>query len=295
MSPDRLIYMANQIGKFFHSQGHDKAVPGIAEHIRKFWDPRMRSAIFAHLDAGGAGLDPDVRDAVEALKKTGVRDVPSAFDKIAEHATGFCRRMHALLQRSERGLSAPADPINRAATIHRCSWPYSNPRAPTPGVTKLARPTAAALHLFQTDRYPAHCSRHFSADLWTAELQDHAIGILQLNASSPCRNRTAGSDRAVSAFNRSRATQIEGPSDQLGCRGSDREADAHARCGEWIALASEGQHALAAADPDDESAFREHDGNLTGFGPRGRAETSYACEQGNQGDVYAELFHDFFL
>ena len=41
MSPDRLIYMANQIGKFFQSQGHDKAVPGIAEHIRKFWDPRM--------------------------------------------------------------------------------------------------------------------------------------------------------------------------------------------------------------------------------------------------------------
>ena len=39
MSPDRLIYMANQIGKFFQSQGHDKAVPGIADHIRKFWDP----------------------------------------------------------------------------------------------------------------------------------------------------------------------------------------------------------------------------------------------------------------
>jgi formate dehydrogenase subunit delta len=44
-------------------------VPDIAEHIRKFWDPRMRSAIFAHLDAGGSGLDPDVRDAIEALKK----------------------------------------------------------------------------------------------------------------------------------------------------------------------------------------------------------------------------------
>ena len=38
MSPDRLIHMANQIGKFFQSQGHDKAVPGITEHIRKFWD-----------------------------------------------------------------------------------------------------------------------------------------------------------------------------------------------------------------------------------------------------------------
>jgi formate dehydrogenase subunit delta len=69
MSADRLPYMANQIGKFFQSQGHDKAVAGVAEHIRKFWDPRMRSAIFAHLDAGGAGLDPNVREAIETLKK----------------------------------------------------------------------------------------------------------------------------------------------------------------------------------------------------------------------------------
>ncbi len=68
MSPDRLIYMANQIGKFFQSQGHDKAVPGIAEHIRKFWDPRMRTAILAHLDTGGAGLAPEVREAIATLK-----------------------------------------------------------------------------------------------------------------------------------------------------------------------------------------------------------------------------------
>jgi formate dehydrogenase subunit delta len=68
MSPDRLVYMANQIGAFFKSQGQGKAVPGIAEHIRKFWDPRMRKAILAHLDAGGSGLDPSVRDALETLK-----------------------------------------------------------------------------------------------------------------------------------------------------------------------------------------------------------------------------------
>ena len=30
MSPDRLIYIADQIGTFFKSQGDDKAVPGIA-------------------------------------------------------------------------------------------------------------------------------------------------------------------------------------------------------------------------------------------------------------------------
>jgi formate dehydrogenase subunit delta len=65
---ERLIYMANQIGKFFESQGHDKEVAGVADHIRKFWDPRMRKQILAHLDAGGAGLDPNVRDAIEKLK-----------------------------------------------------------------------------------------------------------------------------------------------------------------------------------------------------------------------------------
>ena len=69
MSPDRLIYMANQIGKFFASQGAGKAVPGIAEHIKKFWDPRMKSAILAHLDKGGEGLEPAVRDAIATLKK----------------------------------------------------------------------------------------------------------------------------------------------------------------------------------------------------------------------------------
>jgi formate dehydrogenase subunit delta len=69
MSPDRLVYMANQIGRFFEAQRADEVVPGIANHIKKFWDPRMRKAISAHLDAGGAGLDPDVRDAIATLQR----------------------------------------------------------------------------------------------------------------------------------------------------------------------------------------------------------------------------------
>jgi len=69
MSHDnKLVYMANQIGKFFASQGPEQAVTGTAEHIKKFWDPRMRAAIFAHLAEGGAGLDPNVRAALEKLK-----------------------------------------------------------------------------------------------------------------------------------------------------------------------------------------------------------------------------------
>jgi formate dehydrogenase subunit delta len=68
MSPDKLVYMANQIGKFFTAQREDKAVPLIADHLVKFWDPRMRRQIIAHLANGGTGLDPLVRKALEELQ-----------------------------------------------------------------------------------------------------------------------------------------------------------------------------------------------------------------------------------
>ncbi|MEW6639807.1 MAG: formate dehydrogenase subunit delta [Pseudomonadota bacterium] len=73
MSPDRLVHMANQIGSFFKSQGEARALPGIAEHINKFWDPRMRSAILAHWEAGGDGLDPLVRNAMVGVRKPGAQ------------------------------------------------------------------------------------------------------------------------------------------------------------------------------------------------------------------------------
>jgi len=66
MSHDRLVYMANQIGKFFAHEKEDQAVAAISDHIRKFWDPRMRKQILAELDT--AELDPRVRRAVEQLK-----------------------------------------------------------------------------------------------------------------------------------------------------------------------------------------------------------------------------------
>jgi formate dehydrogenase subunit delta len=67
-TPDKLVYMANQIGMFFTAQDTETASAKIAEHITKFWDPRMRAAILAHLDAGGAGLDPATRGAIESLR-----------------------------------------------------------------------------------------------------------------------------------------------------------------------------------------------------------------------------------
>jgi formate dehydrogenase subunit delta len=65
---DKLVYMANQIGTFFKAQDAETASVRIAEHLSKFWDPRMRNAILAHLDAGGGGLEPATRRAIELLR-----------------------------------------------------------------------------------------------------------------------------------------------------------------------------------------------------------------------------------
>ena len=67
-SVDRLVYMANQIGKFFATQGEGEAIAGTADHIRKFWDPRMRANILDHAAKGGEGLDPVARKAVDQLR-----------------------------------------------------------------------------------------------------------------------------------------------------------------------------------------------------------------------------------
>jgi formate dehydrogenase subunit delta len=66
MSHDKLAYMANQIGHFFAHQEEEKAVAAINDHIRKFWDPRMRRQILEELET--AQLDPRVRRAIEQLR-----------------------------------------------------------------------------------------------------------------------------------------------------------------------------------------------------------------------------------
>jgi formate dehydrogenase subunit delta len=67
-TPRKLVYMANQIGKFFTAQDRKTAPAKIAEHLTKFWDPRMRTAILEYVDAGGGGLDPEARQAIEKLR-----------------------------------------------------------------------------------------------------------------------------------------------------------------------------------------------------------------------------------
>lgn len=67
MSHDRIVYMANQIARAFKTKGETQAIAATADHIRSFWDPRMRAQLAAHLSAGGAGLDTVAKRAAERL------------------------------------------------------------------------------------------------------------------------------------------------------------------------------------------------------------------------------------
>jgi formate dehydrogenase subunit delta len=64
-----MIRMANQIASFFNGSGPEVATRDAADHINKFWDPRMRRQLFDHLDRGGEGLDPTIIKAAEMLKR----------------------------------------------------------------------------------------------------------------------------------------------------------------------------------------------------------------------------------
>jgi formate dehydrogenase subunit delta len=66
MDIHHLIKMANNIGSFFESEpDRPKAVKAVADHIRSFWDPRMRTQILRYLDEGKTeGLSPIALDAL---------------------------------------------------------------------------------------------------------------------------------------------------------------------------------------------------------------------------------------
>lgn len=56
LAMERLIGMANQIGDFFAPYPPARRAEGIRNHLRTYWDPRMREALLAYIDGGGSGL-----------------------------------------------------------------------------------------------------------------------------------------------------------------------------------------------------------------------------------------------
>lgn len=70
MQHDKLFYMANQIATFFKTSHADIRSDGVADHINKFWEPRMRTQLFTRVDAGETdGLDPMVLEAMANIRR----------------------------------------------------------------------------------------------------------------------------------------------------------------------------------------------------------------------------------
>ena len=67
MNQQHMVHMANQIAQFFASYSHEEAVAGVADHIKKFWEPRMRAQLSSYIIKGGEGLHELVLEAEKAL------------------------------------------------------------------------------------------------------------------------------------------------------------------------------------------------------------------------------------
>ena len=64
----KLVRMANQIGDYFRTLPEAEATAGAADHLRRFWTPKMRAEIVAFAGSGGGGLNAVAARAVAALK-----------------------------------------------------------------------------------------------------------------------------------------------------------------------------------------------------------------------------------
>lgn len=58
MKRQDIVRMTNQIADFHRPYPEDEAVAGVAQHIRDFWDPRMRADLAAQLAEDEAGFSP---------------------------------------------------------------------------------------------------------------------------------------------------------------------------------------------------------------------------------------------
>lgn len=68
MDVNNLIRMANRIGEFFVAMpDRDEALKGVALHIQKFWDPRMRLRLLDALsdEQQAQQLLPLVRESLQ--------------------------------------------------------------------------------------------------------------------------------------------------------------------------------------------------------------------------------------
>ncbi|KAB0678853.1 formate dehydrogenase subunit delta [Aureimonas leprariae] len=71
MLHDKLVHMANQIALFCASNpAGARQTANVADHINKFWDPRMREKLIAKAESGEtADMHPLVVEAIPAIRR----------------------------------------------------------------------------------------------------------------------------------------------------------------------------------------------------------------------------------
>ncbi len=88
MEPERIVKLANSVAEYFwdprveqepqatqardYERQRDEAARGIAEHLRKFWDPRMRRELVALVER----LQSNTPDGVRGGGPVGPEDEP---------------------------------------------------------------------------------------------------------------------------------------------------------------------------------------------------------------------------
>jgi formate dehydrogenase subunit delta len=60
--------LANQIAGFFAAYPRDQAIDSVADHLNKFWEPRMRAALIGYAKSGGSGLQELVAAAITKIE-----------------------------------------------------------------------------------------------------------------------------------------------------------------------------------------------------------------------------------
>ena len=68
MAADRILSMAKQIGDFFAPYPQERRTEGVRNHLRTYWDPRMRDELFALIDSDVFDLPDHVKEAAELLR-----------------------------------------------------------------------------------------------------------------------------------------------------------------------------------------------------------------------------------
>lgn len=70
MNSDYLVKMINQIAlNFGYVKEQEKIAALVAEHIQKFWDPRMKKELAEYVEQGGHGMSDMALVAAKEIYK----------------------------------------------------------------------------------------------------------------------------------------------------------------------------------------------------------------------------------